>query len=488
MNTNQTSWRFVGILSQWVRAFWLVALVVGAGWTVFRAEVVQSIESTPHPALVYAIFAVAGFAVLLCAQALWRYGREESWLMALRATAPQDRLDGLRALNWRPDLAPACVALLDHPGQAQVQQAVIENELYVCEERLLSHLTLPGYLSGALVGLGLVGTFIGLLGALADLGALFSSLTQMGGQDADPVAMFASMLNQLQEPMRGMGTAFVASLYGLLGSLVLGLVIHSVRKSGMRVMGQVHALVRQVTADEARAALPTSTDARTDAEGLASQPVPVAHALGLQPQDVQHHLTLLAALGETARAGHAELQALREGLAPALAQLIAAQHQTAERVLEINGHMAVQGSALKTCWKALARRQAPTLIQMAVTALVSGVVAALAAAGVTWALVSHAAPAAAPIVAPAPNALEVGSQEATAPATVSSGPMQAQGAVMVREVTVVEGQTLSQTARQAGISLAALLEANPQLTVHSRLLIGQVIRVPQALGAPSVAP
>lgn len=180
MNTNKKIWRGVSVLEQWIRAFWLVALVLGAGLTVFLPEVVQSIESTPHPALVYAIFGVAGSAVLLCAHALWCYVREESLLLQLQQTPPAQRLDTLNALSWRSDLAPACVALLDHPGEAQVQQAVVENELYVCEERLLSRLTLPAYLSGALVGLGLVGTFIGLLGALADLGGLFSSLTDMG--------------------------------------------------------------------------------------------------------------------------------------------------------------------------------------------------------------------------------------------------------------------------------------------------------------------
>ena len=347
--------------------------MVVAGMTVFRTEVIHSIESTPHPALVYAIFGVAASAVLLCAHALWRYLREEAFLRQLQNTAQKDRLDVLTAQTWRSDLKPACMALLDHPGEAQVQQAVLENELYVCEERLLSHLTLPGYLSGALVGLGLVGTFIGLLGALADLGSLFSSLTEIGGNDTDPVAMFTSMLNKLQEPMRGMGTAFVASLYGLLGSLVLGLVIYSVRKSGMRAIGHVHVLIRRVTADEAR-------------EIRAAAP-----ELAVRSEAGDAHLALLAGLTDTARAGHAELQALREVLAPALERLIAQQSRTAEQVAGMREQLATHQDQMLNRLEALAHQRAPSLSRLASVVVVSAAVAALAAACAGFVLVSRVA-------------------------------------------------------------------------------------------------
>jgi hypothetical protein len=52
--------------------------------------------------------------------------------------------------------------------------------------------------------------------------------------------------------MRGMGTAFVASLYGLFGSLLLGLQILAVEKVGHSLSNQLHALVRHAQAVEER--------------------------------------------------------------------------------------------------------------------------------------------------------------------------------------------------------------------------------------------
>ena len=86
---------------------------------------------------------------------------------------------------------------------------------------------------------------MGLLGTLEDLGKLFGALVQTSNANANPVDIFSDMVRRLQDPMRGMGTAFVASLYGLLGSLVLGLQILAVGKIGHALINQVHMLVRR---------------------------------------------------------------------------------------------------------------------------------------------------------------------------------------------------------------------------------------------------
>ena len=98
------------------------------------------------------------------------------------------------------------------------------------ESQMFARLSLPNLLSGSLVGLGLVGTFIGLLQTLDELSGVFAALGGGSGSDSD--AMFSTMIVKLQGPMQGMGTAFVASLYGLLGSLVIGLTVSSVKSAG----------------------------------------------------------------------------------------------------------------------------------------------------------------------------------------------------------------------------------------------------------------
>lgn len=238
----------------WGRAFWPVMLVLVIGGTVFRGAVADSIASTPHPALVYAIFSVAGCAALLCAVALFRYRREAALVEQLLHASEEDRMAIIAGLLWKPDMLPVLHTLMNSAAyRADTRTSAVEHELLACEETLFAHLILPNYLIGALVGLGLVGTFIGLLGTLSDLGNLFSSLMNVGSaSSADPVAMFTDMLRKLQEPMRGMGTAFVASLYGLLGSLLLGLVIYAVRKSGAKVIVKVRALIRETDRGQSR--------------------------------------------------------------------------------------------------------------------------------------------------------------------------------------------------------------------------------------------
>ncbi len=78
------------------------------------------------------------------------------------------------------------------------------------------------YATNLLVFLGLLGTFWGLLqtvGGVADVIVSLSGPTD-GGSNADAVG---SLFQNLRGPLDGMSTAFSSSLFGLGGSLVLGL-------------------------------------------------------------------------------------------------------------------------------------------------------------------------------------------------------------------------------------------------------------------------
>ena len=75
------------------------------------------------------------------------------------------------------------------------------------------------YLVALLVFLGLLGTFWGLLQTVASVGEAVNALS-LGATDMTQV--FGQLKTSLEEPLRGMGTAFGASLFGLSGSLVLG--------------------------------------------------------------------------------------------------------------------------------------------------------------------------------------------------------------------------------------------------------------------------
>lgn len=75
------------------------------------------------------------------------------------------------------------------------------------------------YMIGLLIFLGLLGTFWGLLGTIAAVGGVIGGL-HVGTREFGMV--FETLKAGLQEPLRGMGTAFSSSLFGLGGSLVLG--------------------------------------------------------------------------------------------------------------------------------------------------------------------------------------------------------------------------------------------------------------------------
>jgi hypothetical protein len=235
-----------------ITLYWLKALtpamvvILGAG-IFFRKPVVDSILSTPHPELVYLIFGGFFLGLLLAWVALFHYIREESLLEKWRMTPEDARAELVERTPWQPMFAPLYDLL---SGRANIplrmRQAAVETELQAAEGHIGSRLTLPTYIGGALIGLGLVGTFIGLLGTLEELGKLFASLMNTGSSTASSSELFGQMLQRMQAPLRGMGTAFVASLYGLLGSLLLGLVILAVRKTGDAVIDRVRQSVRDV--------------------------------------------------------------------------------------------------------------------------------------------------------------------------------------------------------------------------------------------------
>lgn len=117
-------------------------------------------------------------------------------------------------------------------------QEAIEKDVQDLRIRVYQAQILPDFLVGLMVALGLVGTFIGLIYTLADVGTMLSQLnTSVDGSEVEKV--FGRMVAQLQSPLTAMGTAFAASLFGLVGSILLGLMMVLLR-------GQVEDYMRAV--------------------------------------------------------------------------------------------------------------------------------------------------------------------------------------------------------------------------------------------------
>lgn len=78
---------------------------------------------------------------------------------------------------------------------------------------------LSRYMTGLMIFLGLLGTFWGLLETIASVSDVIAGMSVGTG---DVTTMFDQLKSGLVKPLRGMGTAFSASMFGLAGALILG--------------------------------------------------------------------------------------------------------------------------------------------------------------------------------------------------------------------------------------------------------------------------
>ncbi|MEX9216462.1 hypothetical protein AB7W40_20565 [Providencia rettgeri] len=86
------------------------------------------------------------------------------------------------------------------------------------------------YLSGTLIGLGLLGTFIGLMGTMGSISGVLSAAGDGGSED---------MVKAISVPLGSMSGAFSASLMGLMSSLFTGLLAILVDKLNSRFVESV---------------------------------------------------------------------------------------------------------------------------------------------------------------------------------------------------------------------------------------------------------
>ena len=97
---------------------------------------------------------------------------------------------------------------------------VMQNLLDSIDDRLDERRSLIQYVTGVLIFLGLIGTFVGLMVTLGSVGGIIGSLDLTGGAGA---AAIQGLMEDLKVPLQGMATGFSSSLFGLVTSLALGL-------------------------------------------------------------------------------------------------------------------------------------------------------------------------------------------------------------------------------------------------------------------------
>lgn len=132
-------------------------------------------------------------------------------------------VNSFRKGNNDPDARPVMLApmraLIGRRQSMALSTSAMSSMLDSIAARLDETRDISRYLIGLLVFLGLLGTFWGLLETIGSIGTTIQSLDPRVG---DANSVLDSLKAGLESPLRGMGTAFSSSLFGLSGSLILG--------------------------------------------------------------------------------------------------------------------------------------------------------------------------------------------------------------------------------------------------------------------------
>ena len=171
-----------------------------------------------NPALNGLIFAVMGWGVVTMFLTVGHVYREDrvfrsglAWLRKGVWSGEQDPRLG------PPAYVMGMIERLQKLGlghQVYLHSSAMEPELVALEHHFEKKQELSNFLVGLMVGLGLLGTFVGLLETLVKTSALIGTIASGAGGGGDMAADFARIVGGLQAPLAAMGTAFSASMFG----------------------------------------------------------------------------------------------------------------------------------------------------------------------------------------------------------------------------------------------------------------------------------
>lgn len=137
------------------------------------------------------------------------------WLEAFRAADPDAAAPAAPRL-----LGPMASMFAARRGdRLSLSAPAMRSVLDGIASRLDESRELSRYVTGLSIFLGLLGTFWGLLLTIESVSAVIGGMSVGTG---DINALFNQLKEGLAQPLRGMGTAFSASMLGLAGALVLG--------------------------------------------------------------------------------------------------------------------------------------------------------------------------------------------------------------------------------------------------------------------------
>src|SRR5688572_26002787 len=196
-----------------VRMLLFLAAVAGLAY-LLHEDLLRVFLNTPIlNGVIVGVLVIGIFFVMRQVISLWP---EVRWLRRFQHREQGAPLLETHSINL---LAPMAAMLGEKQDHFRLSPTATRALLDGIATRLDERRELTRYLIGLLIFLGLLGTFWGLLETIGAVADAINGLQVTGG---DAVQMFARLKASIDGPLKGMATAFGASLFGLSGSLVLG--------------------------------------------------------------------------------------------------------------------------------------------------------------------------------------------------------------------------------------------------------------------------
>ena len=195
-----------------IRMLLFMVAVGGLGY-VLKDDLLRVFMNTPIlDGVILSVLVIGIFFVIRQVLLLWP---EVRWLRRFQQREEDTPAPPTNSINLLVPMATMLGERQDLRLSATATRAVLDGIATRLDERR----ELARYMIGLLIFLGLLGTFWGLLQTISAVADAISGLQVVAG---DSVQMFAKLKASIEGPLKGMATAFGASLFGLSGSLVLG--------------------------------------------------------------------------------------------------------------------------------------------------------------------------------------------------------------------------------------------------------------------------
>jgi hypothetical protein len=277
-------------------------VLVLLGFAAFFDVVAGTMRGNPHPQINYLIFVLMAGGAAMMMHAVHRMNREGNFVQrffvaAREGASPEVLRDMVTGERYDVSNVLELLAETQHAPISDVQHAALEAEVHRFEARQNMRLYLPQFLSGAMVGLGLLGTFIGLLGALEEIGKLISAFTMVESGNAS--AAVRTLVDRLSSPMKSMGVAFSASLFGVLGSLIMSVLMVGVKRCASELVGAIHSRLVYLTDFSAHGEKSSQNDQITTSLNAVAGQSPMLKALVIALEQSERRVRdLISSIGQ----------------------------------------------------------------------------------------------------------------------------------------------------------------------------------------------